>query len=196
MDLGKELQNFLDEQSEAQFLPEVDEETDVESAKEKYKITSMQSADYFVRKIKEIELYEAEVDATVKAEIERVKANAEAWAAKEKEKNTFIKSFFKSLLETYASEQLKDKKTRTLALPSGSLCFKKQQNEYNYDDKAVITFLKEIKPDLINKEIIEKYDKKVLKSLISEQPDGSVLLGDYKVPGVSFTERNTKFEIK
>lgn len=196
MDLGKELQNFLDEQSEAQFLPKVEEETDVEAAKEKYKISSMQSADYFVRKIKEIELYEAEIDATVKAEIERVKTNAEAWAAKEKEKNAFIKSFFKSLLETYANEQLKDKKTKTLALPNGSLCFRKQQNEYNYNDQAVITFLKEVKPDLINKEVIEKYDKKALKSLLSERPDGTVMLGDQKVPGISFIERNTKFEIK
>lgn len=196
MDLGKELQNFLDEQSEAQFLPQVDEETDIEAAKEKYKITSMQSADYFVRKIKEIELYEAEVDATVKAEIERVKTNAEAWAAKEKEKNSFIKTFFKSLLETYANEQLKDKKTKTLALPNGSLCFRKQQNEYTYNDETIMAFLKQAKPELINKEIIEKYDKKQLKSLIKEQSDGTVLLNDQKVPGISFVERNTKFEIK
>lgn len=196
MSLGKELQDFLDEKSEAQFLPQVDEATDVETAKEKYKITSMQSADYFVRKIKEIQLYEAEVDATVQAEIERVKTNAEAWAIKEKEKNAFIKSFFKSLLETYAKEQLKDKKTKTLTFPSGSLCFRKQQNEYSYDDKLVLKFLETSKPDLIKKEIIEKYDKKELKALLTEQPNGKVMLEDKLVPGISFTERDLKFEIK
>lgn len=193
-DLTQSLLNFLEEQDEKAFVPQIaDNEMTEDEIAERFKITSKDQANYYVRKVKELELEEAEIEAMAQHQLERLQENIRLWKEKELKKLQYPKQFFIGLLETFAEEQLQDAKKKTLSLPNGSIGFKKQRDEYHYDDKLLTEFLSHSK--YAHEETVIKINKTDLKKDLSVV-DGKAYLEGTLVPGIEVTEKEPKFEVK
>lgn len=197
MDLIDSLYLFLEEQEENAFIPQTDESMSDEEIEERFRIQNKEQANYYVRKYKEIEREEASIEETALAELERVKKNIEEWKERELKKLQYPKYFFAGLLENFAKEQLDGTNKRSLSLPNGSMSFKKQQDEYKYDDDALKAYIlnHEHLKDYLHIEEVVKVDKKSLKKAITDS-DGKAYLEGEEIPGISITHREMKFDIK
>jgi hypothetical protein len=120
------------------------------------------------------------------------------WRQQELDKRQRDIDYISNLLRAFAEEELKNNKgkTKSISLPYGSIGFKKQQDKYEYDEEALLAFLKE------DKELEKKYvkykpspDKTALKK-DGEAKNGKLYLGDTNVPGVTVTPQEEKFEVK
>lgn len=193
MSFTDNLKAFIEESNEIYFEGEVDQNLDPEEASEKYAISNKNQANWYLRKFKEIELQEAEIHDTASLELERTAANVKMWEENEIKKLQWDKQFFSGLLEKYAANQLKDSKKKTLSLPDGSVCFRKQQPEYIYDEKVLSEHLQGT-PYL---EVVQnfKVDKSTLKKDIALF-DGKAYVNGKELPGITINERGAKFEIK
>lgn len=193
-DLSQSLISFLEEQEEKEFVPQIEDGTMTEEEiTERFKISSKDQANYYVRKVKELELEAAAIEDTAQKELERIKANIEAWQEKELKKLEYPRNFFVGLLQEYAQKELEGAKKQTLSLPNGSIGFKKQQPQYKYDDKLLTSALAGSKYE--RTETVSKISITDLKKDISVV-DGKAYIEGKLIPGIEVTERNPKFEIK
>lgn len=192
MSLIDNLYTFLEEQEEKLFVPTCEDEMTEEEVQARFKINSKEQANYYLRKYKEIELAESEIDETALKELERFTKNINEWKEKELSKLQYPKQFFKALLEEFAKEQTTDAK-RTLSLPNGSIGFKKQQSEYIYNDDILKNFLSQT--EYVHREEVLKLDKKALKKDLVVV-DGKAYIDGQEIPGVEVHQRDMKFDIK
>lgn len=193
-DLSQSLINFLEEQEEKEFVPNIEDGTlTEEEIKNRFKITSKDQANYYVRKVKELDLEAAAIRETAEKELKRVKANIEAWQEKELKKLDYPRAFFANLLQEYAQEALEGAKKQTLSLPNGSIGFKKQQAEFKYDDSLLVSALAGSKYEQL--QTISKINKADLKKDISVV-EGKAYIEGKLIPGIEVVERGPKFEVK
>lgn len=195
MELTESLMAFLEEQEEKAFVPEMpqDQELTDEAIKERFKITSKDQANYYVRKFKELEIAEAEIRDTAERQIKRTRENIGLWEEQELKKLQYPKNFFANLLQEYAAEQLADATKKTLSLPNGKIGFKKQKDEYQYDEELLKSQLADSK--YAKHQVEVKIDKNSLKKDISVV-DGKAYLEGALIPGIHVIPRAEKFEVK
>ena len=195
MELTESLMLFLEEQEEKQFVPTLPDGEAIteEIIQERFKIQSVDQANYYIRKYKEIELSEAEIRETAKRQIERMQENIKLWEEQEIKKLEYPKMFFKELLRAYAEEKLSDSNKKSLSLPNGKISFRKQQDEYHYDDEMLKKQLLHTKYS--KQEVQVKIDKVSLKKDLSVV-DGKAYLDGTLVEGIEVATKAPKFEIK
>ncbi|GGP17267.1 host-nuclease inhibitor Gam family protein [Oceanobacillus neutriphilus] len=117
-----------------QYLEE-QERTEQES----FEVTDDSSANWALRKIKQAQQKQIEANALATEEQDKI----EAWYQSEKEKAQRDIDYFQGLLARYAiKKREEDPKFKSQKLPNGRINFVKKQPKYNYDDKAVVEFLK------------------------------------------------------
>ena len=195
MELAESLIAFLEEQEEKAFVPEIpqDEELTDEAVKERFKITSKDQANYYIRKFKELEIAEAEIRDTAERQMKRMQENIGLWQEQELKKLQYPKAFFANLLQEYAAEQLADATKKTLSLPNGKIGFKKQKDEYRYDEELLKSQL--IDSKYAKQEVEIKIDKNSLKKDISVV-NGKAYLEGVLISGIQVIPREAKFEVK
>lgn len=188
MDLAQNLDEFIGEEYAT---------TD----KQTFVIDSVDKADWALRNIAK---YEADI-AEAKVLAEKRKLQIEAWLKAITEENDRQITFFTSLLEPYAKQQIIGKK-RSIKLPTGTFGFKVQQPEFFRDDEKLVKWAEKNAAEYIVKnptlkwaefksesnvfETFEETPEGIVKKLTFIAPDGQV------VPDIIVVERPDKFYVK
>lgn len=142
-------------------------ENDLTEVREDFKIDSLEGATWAFRKLRAIEVKEAEVKDAAEKELNRINS----WKEEELEQYSKDKEYFNYLLQEYfRSEKAKDKKFR-LSTPYGKVTSRKTK-KWNYEDEeSLIKYLKESEPNCIRvKEEINKTEvKKIFKDGVNAE---------------------------
>lgn len=182
-----ELRDFMNEFAETDL--------NVDSIEEPGSMTKAQ-ANFYIKLYNQLILEETEMNELCDSEIERTSKAVNAFRKQRQDEIDRKKSYFSSILKDFAMQELEGKKTRTIKLPYGNLSFKKQQPKYIYGDEDELkSLVKEVNPDLIKVETVEKLDKSMLKKN-GRIEDGKFYLGDTVIPSVTIQTQEDKFEIK
>lgn len=160
-------------------------------------ITSDQQADYFIRRIKELQKKAEEIDRIadeqIKAHVDRVNE----WRLRRLNELSYPMEHATSLLETYAAEKRAKSNKKTFKLIEGSFGFHKQQELYEHNDDKLRDYLISTSE---GKEFLENLPPKVkwgeLRKAGTLGEDGIFRLGKDALPGVIVTRRPDKFVIK
>lgn len=182
-----ELRDFMNEFAETDL--------NIDSIEEPGSMSKAQ-ANFYIKLYNQLILEETEMNELCDSEIERVSKGINAFRKQRQDEIDRKKSYFSSILKDFAMQELEGKKAKTIKLPYGNLSFKKQQPKYIYgDDDELKSLVKEIKPDLIKVETVEKLDKTMLKKN-GRVEDGKFYLGDTIIPSIIVQTQEDKFEIK
>lgn len=161
---------------------------------ENFKILNQEQANYFLGKYKEAEKENEAIEATAKEALDRYKMRVEGWVENATAANKHEMERLKALLESYAkSLQEEDPKKKTFKLINGSLAFRKQPPEFQYDDGALCTYLQLLGDKNFLKETVS-VNKAALKKA-GAVVDGKFTINGEEVPGIKVTEREPKFSI-
>jgi len=104
-------------------------EAQPEEVKQRFKINSLDTANWAMRKIKAYKNQQAEVDELAEKEMQRIKE----WKEKEKKKTQRSIEFFESLLTGYLYEQREIDAKFRVSTPYGSVGTRKQQPKWEID---------------------------------------------------------------
>ncbi|MCM3208527.1 host-nuclease inhibitor Gam family protein [Paenibacillus illinoisensis] len=123
------------------FQAELDElEQQEHEERQSFKVDSLDSANWVMRKLVALESKRKEVNGLADAEAYRI----ESYRKTELDKLQRDEDYFRGLLGVYANEQReKDPKFKSIKTPYGSVSFKKQQPKWNYNDKTLLSWLDE-----------------------------------------------------
>lgn len=160
-----------------------------------FRITSDQQASFMIRKLTEAREKRDMIIKTAKDERDRLTAIVDLWEEKEIKSSDNNINFLESLLKSYAIEALDGSDKKSLKLPFGTLAFKKQQPKYNYDDAALLAYLKANNEEYISKKITLSPDKIEIKKAGTIK-DGCLYINDKKIDGISVEILEDKFEVK
>lgn len=181
-ELLKELENFIEQES------------DINESDEQYKINNEEEANEILRRIKYFESEIEKVNKISDSEIERYTKLINDYRNKKLLEFNNRLEHYQLLLEEYAKEQLKNKKTKTISLPFGKIGFKKQQDTFNYDEEVLLKYLKENSADFIKVTTKESVEKAKLKKA-GTISDGKLYLNGSAVDGITVTKNEDKFII-
>lgn len=159
--------------------------------KERFKVDSLQSADWCLRKIRSGDKKKKEIREFAEAEIERITA----WMDKEIARIEEGQAFFESLLAEYLYEQRKIDPKFRISTPNGTVSTRKQQPKWEYDDAKLLEFLKQngkrefirVKEE-VNKAELKKNLKVINGQAITE--DGEI------IEGITVTEQGEKVVVR
>lgn len=173
-------------------------ETTEAEAKERYKITNIDSANWALRKLKAIKEKEEEINQLTEREIDRIKK----WAATETSALAVNAQFFEGLLtEYFVTEREKDPKFK-ISTPYGKVSARKQQPKWHYEDEKLLPYIENYNPDLIR--VKKEINKTEFKKAVNEG-NGFVLIDDGKIAhsetgeileGITVTEQPDSVSIK
>ena len=157
----------------------------------RFKVDSLEAANWCFRKLAVLEKQQSEIDALAQKEIERI----QNWQQSEKKKIDFSKQFFECLLEEYfRSEREKNPKFK-LSTPYGKVSSRKQQPKWTYDDEKLLNYLESAGlKDFIR--IKKEVDKAALKKAV-EVVNGQAVTEDGEIiDGITIEEQPEKIIIK
>lgn len=181
-ELLKELENFIEQES------------DINESDEQYKINNEEEANEILRRIKYFESEIEKVNKISDSEIERYTKLINDYRNKKLLEFNNRLEHYQLLLEEYAKETLRGKKTKTISLPFGKIGFKKQQDTFNYDEEVLLKYLKENSADFIKVTTKESVEKAKLKKA-GTISDGKLYLNGSAVDGITVTKNEDKFII-
>lgn len=121
-----------------------------EAGSEGFYIQSPEQAEYFIKKYKEWIEEEAEIKAYAKEYLAKQKEKIEKWEQSKLNEFKFQKERYMGLLEDYARANIDEKaKTKNIKLVEGTLQFRKASDKYDYDDPAILEYLKEERESIL-----------------------------------------------
>lgn len=179
------------QQHELEELDQLDLQN--EETKERFKIEDVNQLNWAMRKLSTLNSKKNGIDELAAKEMERITS----WVEKECDSINYTKSFFEGLIMEYAmSERAKDPKFKTITSPYGKVSFKKQLDKWNYDDKKLISFLKDNGlSDLIR--VKEEPVKTEIKKQFKLNDDGRVFDAEgQEVEGITVEFLEDKLFIK
>lgn len=172
------------------FEMELQEALETSETQERFKIETLEAANWALRKLAAINAKEKEINDLKNKEIERI----ENWAKDEIDKLSDSRQFFEGLLTEYFSrEREKDPKFK-ISTPYGKVSARKQQPKWNYDEDKVVNWLLQNDKELVrvkyepDKNEIKKKYKVIGTNVVTD--DGEI------VEGITVEERPEKVTIK
>ena len=186
MSFMEDLKDFMDKE-EVVALGISDEPT--------FEITSMDQANYYVRKIQELREDANAINETAQTELDRHKDLVERWRIDQLAGIERATAYFEGLLKHFAEKQIEGTNKKSIKLPFGTLAFRAQQPKFTYNDEVVEAYLKDHNPELLNRKEVISIDKKELKKL-GTIVDNKLMLNGEIVDGIEIEPQETKFEIK
>jgi phage host-nuclease inhibitor protein Gam len=162
-----------------------------EIEKQRFKVDSLESANWCLKKLAVLEKEQQEKEELAKKEIQRI----EEWLKSEKERIANSKRFFECLLEEYfVAEKEKNPKFK-ISTPYGKVSSRKQQPKWVYDNEKAINSLKQAGlNDLIK--IKEEIDKNKLKKSVTIVNGQAVTEDGEILEGITVEEQPEKIVIK
>jgi len=186
------LQELEIQEAESFLYQEIDEESsEAGLLPDRFRITTLEQANWALRKIRAFKKQMEENERLAKAEIERI----QEWLQKENEKAQKSIQFFEYLIGEYlAEERKKDPKFR-LSTPYGKATFRKQQPKWVYDDEVLLKWLKSKNMrDYIR--IKEEVNKADLKKVLKIAGDKAVTEDGEIVEGIKIEEQPEKLVVE
>lgn len=160
---------------------------------EGFKIESIEQANYFARKLREVREERQEAEAAAKEQIEAYKERVDRWLSSVTSPLEYEEERILALLEQFAEEKLSGSNKRSLKLIEGTLQFRKQQPKFEYNDEVLLDYAQAQLPQFIKTK--PSVDKADLKKHVKVK-EGKAYLGDDLVPGITITELPDKFDVK
>lgn len=158
---------------------------------ESFVIDTMDKAAWALDKIRERRRQIAEVEAFAFNKVRQISD----WQAKETESLQNDIAYFEALLQPYAAEQLKGKKSKTFKLPNGQCSFRKGNVSYTKDDAALLEYVKSSAPGYIKTK--ESVDWAEFKKTLQQADDGRLVTEDGEVLAcVTYTNNPDVFTVK
>lgn len=147
----------------------------MEEEKEKFEVNSLSSADWALRKIKELE-----VDIKQNMDFaESEKIRLEQWLESENRKYQESIEYFNGLLSHYLQELRKDNPKAKISTPHGTVSTRKNPKQWTYSDDVLAELEEKEMFEFIR--IKKEVDKKELKKVLSATDDGIVVNSDGEV---------------
>ena len=187
-----------------EFLEELNEYVNYEEAKEfgyngasGFTIDNDDTANYFVKKIKEIRDEKERIEQTAAEAIVNYTAKVDRYKESKLSPLTFEETMIMERLRDYTESKLKDSKKRSIKLIEGTVGFKKRQPLFSYDDDSIIEFLRQ--DDTLYKKYVAlkpSLKKNELKKEGMIDIDNSFKLNGIVVPGVHVESCDDSFDVK
>jgi phage host-nuclease inhibitor protein Gam len=175
---------------ELEKLEELPEELEENPDKERFKVKDKEQAEWCLRQISRLTKEQEEIEATAKAEIEKITT----WQNNQTGTIRKSVSFFEYLLVEYHQQIFKENpKSKTIKLPSGSLSARKAQPEYQREKDTMLPWVEKNRPNFVKKDIDWAGLKKVLQY---EEGRGIDPDTGEVVPGLTVIDRGTSFSVK
>ena len=147
----------------------------MEEEKEKFEVNSLSSADWALRKIKELEADIKQNNDFAEAE----KIRLEQWLESENRKYQESIEYFNGLLSHYLQELRKDNPKAKISTPHGTVSTRKNPKQWTYSDDVLAELEEKEMFEFIR--IKKEVDKKELKKVLSATDDGIVVNSDGEV---------------
>ena len=159
--------------------------------KEKFEVNSLSSADWALRKIKELE---ADIKKNMDfAESEKIRL--EQWLESENRKYKESIEYFNGLLSHYLQELRKDNPKAKISTPHGTVSTRKNPKQWTYSDDVLAELEEKEMFEFIR--IKKEVDKKELKKVLSATDDGIVVNSDGEViKGVTVVDGGEVMTVK
>ena len=159
--------------------------------KEKFEVNSLSSADWALRKIKELE---ADIKQNMDfAESEKIRL--EQWLESENRKYQESIEYFNGLLSHYLQELRKDNPKAKISTPHGTVSTRKNPKQWTYSDDVLAELEEKEMFEFIR--IKKEVDKKELKKVLSATDDGIVVNSDGEViKGVTVVDGGEVMTVK
>ena len=163
----------------------------MEEEKEKFEVNSLSSADWALRKIKELE---ADIKQNMDfAESEKIRL--EQWLESENHKYKESIEYFNGLLSHYLQELRKDNPKAKISTPHGTVSTRKNPKQWTYSDDVLAELEEKEMFEFIR--IKKEVDKKELKKVLSATDDGIVVNSDGEViKGVTVVDGGEVMTVK
>ena len=159
--------------------------------KEKFEVNSLSSADWALRKIKELK-------ANIKQNMdfaESEKIRLEQWLESENHKYQESIEYFNGLLSHYLQELRKDNPKAKISTPHGTVSTRKNPKQWTYSDDVLAELEEKEMFEFIR--IKKEVDKKELKKVLSATDDGIVVNSDGEViKGVTVVDGGEVMTVK
>lgn len=167
-------------------LPQTDEQ------REAWRVTDLSSAAWAVEKVAALDANMAEVDECAEANIERW----QNWRDEEKRKRLAEREFFVSkLAEYHRAIVAQDKRRITIKLPHGELRIRQQQPEFVRDDKRLLAWAEQNRPEVVERKPAVKWADLKAKLAVSGNRAVDTETGE-EVAGIVVIAKPDKFEVK
>lgn len=159
--------------------------------KEKFEVNSLSSADWAIRKIKELEADIKQNNDFAEAE----KIRLEQWLESENRKYQESIEYFNGLLSHYLQELRKDNPKAKISTPHGTVSTRKNPKQWTYSDDVLAELEEKEMFEFIR--IKKEVDKKELKKVLSATDDGIVVNSDGEViKGVTVVDGGEVMTVK
>lgn len=154
-----------------------------ERESEGFKISTLQEADWAMRKLKAMDAQDDGFKATAKADIDETNA----WLNRKLTENQASREYFKGLLQDYLYEQRKTDKKFKIDTPHGTVSTRKTPAGLKYEDAVVLKSLHDqgVEQFIRVKQEINKKDLKKAGSIINGKfvlEDGEIIAGVTEKP--------------
>ena len=183
--------SFLDDLLE--YVNEEEEQALGIEHDESFTIDSIEQANYFARKLREVRDEQQAISATAKDQIDTYIDRVKAWENKMLAPLEYEEDRLVNMLKFFAETQLSGSTRKSIKLVEGTLQFRKQQAAYEYNDDVLLDYVQRKATDYVVTK--ESVDKKELKKVITVK-DGQAYLGEEIVPGITVEERPDAFDVK
>lgn len=158
---------------------------------EGWRVDSMSSADWALRKIRARRAELAEIKKYADAE----KARIDMWLKEQTESLQSDVDFFEAQLKPFVADALDGKKTKTMKFPCGSCSFKKSAPTFTKDEAVLLNYVKENDSQYVN--VKESVNWAEFKKTLQFAQDGKLITADGEVvPGVTYTVEEDSFTVK
>lgn len=176
-------------------IEEIEEEifhSSEEEVKQRFKIESLEQANWAFRKMAALDAKAKEVKQLAEAERQRI----QEYEQHELRSIESSRAFFESLLTIYANQQREKDPKFKVKTPYGTIGFKKQQPKWNYNEEVLVESLESLGlHDFVK---VEKEPKKaeikksfqLVKGQVIDPETGAV------IEGITVSEQPPKLDIK
>lgn len=188
------MDEFLDELYES-IADEEAEQLGIDISDEKYHIVDESQANFFLRRLSELEAENQKINEMCDAEIDAFVEKVNNFRNGKLKTNQGTIDYFSTLLERYAHSQLDGTKKKSLKLPFGTLQFRSSPDKLKYTDPEVV--LKTLQANDM-KELIrtkQEIDKTNLKKALTII-DGKAFLNGVEVTGIEVEPAEINFSVK
>lgn len=177
-----------------EVVEEEAKELGIDVEKTGYEIKDENQANFFLRRMEEVNKEKAEINDMCDKEIEMFVNRVNSFRNKKLVSLDTTTTYFTQLLEKYAQNALMESKKKSIKLIFGTLQFKKAADKYEYEDDKIIKFIDDNQLVGLTRTKVE-LNKADLKKAITVV-DGNVLLEGKPLEGLTITPGGTNFSIK
>lgn len=174
------------------------EELEINLEDNAFEITNENQADFFLRKIKELQEENDAINSACDLKIKLYNEKVNEFREKNVKQNKNTIEYFTNLLQSYANNVIKENpKKKSIKLPFGTLQYKKQAANFSYtDEQSVVKFLENLNLNqYINVTTKESLKKTELKKNLVVYEDG-IFLDGHRIPNTEYIPEEQKFSIK